>query len=67
VNRVGSVNRKKVRSALFSLDTMTIIGRFGVDKTGKQVRQHTFIIQWQNGIKELVWPDQIKTAEPIFR
>jgi branched-chain amino acid transport system substrate-binding protein len=67
VNEVGSIDRKKVRNALFSLDTMTIIGRFGVDKTGKQVRQHTFIIQWQNGIKELVWPDQIKTAEPIFR
>jgi branched-chain amino acid transport system substrate-binding protein len=67
VNEVGSINRKKVRNALFSLDTMTIIGRFGVDKTGKQVRQHTFIIQWQNGKKELVWPDQIKTAEPIFR
>jgi branched-chain amino acid transport system substrate-binding protein len=67
VTEVGSVDRNKVRSALFSLDTMTLIGRFGVDKTGKQVRQHTFIIQWQNGQKELVWPDQIKTAEPVFK
>ena len=67
MTEVESVDRDKVRRALFNLDTMTIIGRFGVDKTGKQVRQHTFIIQWQNGEKELVWPNQIKTAEPIFR
>lgn len=67
VNEAGSFERDRVRRALFSLDTMTIIGRFGVDKSGKQVRQHTFIIQWQNGQKELVWPDQLKTAEPIFQ
>ncbi|MDY6790353.1 MAG: amino acid ABC transporter substrate-binding protein [Thermodesulfobacteriota bacterium] len=66
VNEARSINKDKVRDALFHLDTMTIIGRFGVDKNGKQVRQHTFIIQWQNGQKQVVWPDQIKTAEPIF-
>jgi len=66
VDEVGSISKDKVRDAFFHLDTMTIIGRFGVDKNGKQVRQHTFIIQWQNGHKELVWPDQIKTAEPEF-
>jgi len=66
VNEVGSIDKKKVRDALFHLDTMTIIGRFGVDKNGKQERQHTFLIQWQNGHKELVWPVQIKTAEPKF-
>jgi len=66
VSEAGSINKDKVRDALFHLDTMTIIGRFGVDKTGKQVRQHTFIIQWQNGHKELVWPNQVKTAEPKF-
>jgi branched-chain amino acid transport system substrate-binding protein len=66
VSEARSINKDKVRDALFHLDTMTIIGRFGVNKTGKQVRQHTFIIQWQNGRKELVWPNQIKTATPVF-
>jgi branched-chain amino acid transport system substrate-binding protein len=66
VDEVKSTDKDKVRDALFNLDTMTIIGRYGVDEKGKQVRQHTFIIQWQNGQKELVWPDQIKTAEPKF-
>jgi len=66
VAEAGTIDRRKVRDALFRLDTMTIIGRFGVDRHGKQVRQHTFIIQWQQGRKELVWPDAIKTAEAIF-
>lgn len=66
IREAGSVNRKRVRSLLLHLDTMTIIGRFGVDRTGKQVRQQAFIIQWQNGQKELVWPETIKTAEPRF-
>ena len=67
ISEVGSFDREKVRRTLFNLDTMTIIGRFGVDKTGKQVRHHTFIIQWQKGRKELVWPAQLKTAEPVFK
>jgi branched-chain amino acid transport system substrate-binding protein len=66
VSETGSLDRDRLRDAFFHLDTMTIIGRFGVDKTGKQTRQHAFIIQWQNGNKELVWPPQIRTADPIF-
>ena len=42
VVEAGTIDRRKVRDALFNMDTMTI-GRFGVDRNGKQVRQHTFI------------------------
>jgi branched-chain amino acid transport system substrate-binding protein len=66
IKEAGSVDRERVRNLLFRLDTMTVIGRFGVDRTGKQVRQQAFIIQWQNGQKEVVWPEAIKTAEPRF-
>ena len=66
VKEAGSIDYEKVRSTLFRLDTMTIIGRFGLNSTGKQIRQSTFIIQWQKGQKEIVWPKEIKTAEPIF-
>lgn len=66
IRESGSVDRDKVRALLFKLDTMTIIGRFGVNQTGKQVRQQAFIIQWQNGRKELVWPEAIQTAKARF-
>lgn len=54
IEEAQSTDRDKVRAALFQLDAMTLIGRFGVDKHGKQKRQHTFIIQWQGGRKKLV-------------
>jgi branched-chain amino acid transport system substrate-binding protein len=66
IMETGSIDRKQVRKLLFNLDTMTIIGRFGVDRTGKQVRQQAFIIQWQNGRKEIVWPESLQTAKPRF-
>ncbi len=64
--RAGNADRAAVRDSLFQMDTMTIIGRYGVDGNGKQVRQHTFITQWQNGTKEIVWPPEIQTAPPVF-
>lgn len=67
IREAKDLDTEGVRSALFKLDTMTIIGRFGVDATGKQVRQQTFIIQWQKGKKELVWPSELRTAAPMFR
>ncbi|MCX7913039.1 MAG: amino acid ABC transporter substrate-binding protein [Thermodesulfovibrionales bacterium] len=66
IRRKGTLDRKKIREALFNMDTITIIGRFGIDHTGRQIRQHGFITQWQKGKKEIVWPDQLATANPIF-
>lgn len=62
----GGVDLEKVRAALFKLDTMTIIGRYGIYSTGKQIRQETFVTQWQNGKVEIVWPETVQTARPIF-
>lgn len=66
IREAGGLDRRRVRKRLYRLDTMTIIGRFGVDRTGKQERQQAFIIQWQNGRKALVWPAAIQTAKPRF-
>ena len=66
IRETGGIDRAQVRNKLFNLDTMTIIGRFGVDRTGKQIRQQAFIIQWQEGRKELIWPEAIRTANPRF-
>jgi branched-chain amino acid transport system substrate-binding protein len=43
-----------------------VLGRFTVDRAGMQTKRLDMIIQWQNGKKEIVWPDEIRTAEPIF-
>jgi branched-chain amino acid transport system substrate-binding protein len=67
IRQAGTTAAETVRDTLFAMDIMTIIGRFGVDLHGKQVRQHTFIIQWQSGRKEIVWPRDIQTAPARFR
>ncbi len=66
VNKVGSLDRKKIREMFSTMDVMSILGRYGVDRTGMQIRQFPVIIQWQNGKKEIVWPKELRTADPVF-
>ena len=55
-----------IRQALSELDTYSIVGRFAVDRTGMQRKREEMIVQWQNAKKEIVWPEVIRTAKPIF-
>jgi branched-chain amino acid transport system substrate-binding protein len=61
-----SIDHDDVRAAIFDLDTYTVLGRFAVDRTGMQVKRLDMIIQWQNGHKEIVWPEEIHTSSAIF-
>jgi len=65
--KAKSLNRNKVRNILSSLDTITIMGRYGVDNLGVQIRHLSLVIQWQNGKKEVVGPDEIKTVDAILK
>ena len=64
--RNNSLDNMKLRNYIASLDTVTVIGRFKVDPNGKQIGHNAFIVQWQNGQKEIVWPSKMRTAKPIF-
>ncbi len=61
-----SLDREGLRNILSKLDTMTVIGRYGVDTKGKQKRHFPLIIQWQNSKKNVVWPDSLKNVTPRF-
>jgi branched-chain amino acid transport system substrate-binding protein len=67
VRKTKSLDRLKLRDTLASLDTMTIIGRYGVDRDGRQVRHFTSTVQWQRGKREIVAPPELATAKPIWR
>lgn len=67
VKKAGSLDKNKIRNILSAMDAVTIIGRYGVDRTGMQIKHFNLIIQWQKGKKELVWPEELRTAKPIFR
>ncbi len=67
VQKTGSLDRKRIRDALASMDMMTMLGRYGVDRTGVQIRHFSLIIQWINGRQEVVWPSELSTTAPLFQ
>lgn len=67
IKRLGKIDGKGLRDVLSIMEATTILGRYKVDRTGIQARHQNLIIQWQKGKKEVVWPESIRTAEPIFR
>lgn len=66
VVHTGSFDHEILREYVAALDTATVLGRFKVDPSGKQVGHNSFIIQWQYGKKEIVWPVKMQTAKPIL-
>lgn len=61
-----SLDKDRLRQALSSLDAMTVVGRYGVDPAGMQLRQFPLTVQWQKGKREIVWPEQLRTAKPLI-
>lgn len=66
INYTNSVDNHKIRDFISTLDTVTVIGRFKVDHSGKQIGHNPILIQWQNGEKEIVYPTKMQTAPPKF-
>lgn len=67
IKKGESLDRDKIKAILASMNTTTIIGRYSVDKTGRQIKRFPLIIQWLKGKREIVWPENLGTAKPIFR
>ena len=65
--KTHSLDRKKIRDVLASMDAMSIIGRYGVDNNGMQIKHFPINIQWQNGMKKVVWPEEVANAAPIIQ
>ena len=62
VRRAGTIESEKLREALLSLKTKTILGDFAVDQRGFQIGQKAVTIQWQDGKQAVVWPDGLGSA-----
>lgn len=66
IEATASLDNTVLRDAIFTMDTVTIIGRFKVDNSGRQIGHNPILIQWQGGKKAIVYPSQLKTADPQF-
>jgi len=66
VKRAGSLDREKVRDAILKLDFNTVYGPFKVDPDGLQIGHKMLTLQWQDGKKVIVWPEELAPGKPRF-
>lgn len=66
VQQIKSVDQQEIRNFVNSFDTVTIMGRFKSDLTGRQIGHNPLLIQWQDSKKQIVYPTRMRTAKPLF-
>ncbi len=64
VNKAGSLDDDKIREAFINLEMPTLLaGTFKLNPENNKQTGHVLgIVQWQNGKREIVWPESIATA-----
>jgi branched-chain amino acid transport system substrate-binding protein len=65
VKQAGSIDIEKVREVLTTLKFETVMGKHEVDpKSYMQIGVRGLLVQVQNFKREVIWPDELRTAEP---
>lgn len=67
IKKTESLDREKIREMLSVIRTLSIIGRYGVDPNGMQIKHLPLVIQWQNGKKEVIWPKDLRTSKAVIK
>ena len=66
VERAGTLESEVLRETLLAMETTTVFGPWAVDERGYQTANQGVFIQWQDGRKVVVWPDELAEAEPRY-
>src|SRR5262245_56642998 len=66
VRRAKSLDSDKLREALLTLKTKTVLGDFAIDERGFQIGHKAVTIQWQDGKQIVVWPDELVSGKLRF-
>ncbi|MDZ7697162.1 MAG: amino acid ABC transporter substrate-binding protein [Deltaproteobacteria bacterium] len=66
VQKAGSVDAGKVRKALGDLKFMSFYGGWDVNENGMQVGHTMVDVQWQDGERVIVWPEEARTGEVCY-
>ena len=59
VKRAGTLDADKVREQLLKMEMKTAFGDYKVDADGFQVAHKMVMLQWQDGKRVVVWPDDL--------
>jgi branched-chain amino acid transport system substrate-binding protein len=66
IRRAGSLDPDALRTELLAMETTTPFGPYAVDERGYQTAHRGVLIQWQDGQKVVVWPEDVATVAPRF-
>jgi branched-chain amino acid transport system substrate-binding protein len=66
VRLADSLGRDAVREQLQEMKFGSLLGRYRVDDSGKQLAKKTFVMQWQDGRRLLVLPAQRRESEIVY-
>jgi branched-chain amino acid transport system substrate-binding protein len=66
VRLADSLDRDAVREQLREMKFGSLLGRYRVDDSGKQLAKKTFVMQWQNGKRLLVLPTQRRESQIVY-
>jgi len=66
VKKAGTLDADKVREQLLKLETRTAFGEYKVDADGFQIAHKMVMLQWQDGKRLVVWPDDLANAKPRY-
>ncbi len=66
VRLAGSTDSDAVRTQLREMKFGSLMGRYRVEDSGRQLEKETFVMQWQDGHRLLVLPKQFRDNEIIY-
>jgi branched-chain amino acid transport system substrate-binding protein len=65
--RLGnSTDRDALRQQLRTMRFRSLLGHYKVDETGRQMAKRNYLLQWQDGRRRLVAPENIAESELIY-
>jgi branched-chain amino acid transport system substrate-binding protein len=66
IERAGTLDPDKIRDAIAATDMMTVVGQIKFRENGTLIDPLDIEAQWQNKVRELVWPESMKTKPLIY-
>ncbi len=64
--QAGSLDSHALRSELLEMETTTVFSDYAVDERGYQTANQGVFVQWQDGDKVVVWPEDVATHDARF-
>ena len=66
VKKVGSLDRERLRDVMADLKVDTVFGPYQVDGKGVQTAKTALLVQWQQGQRKVVWPEDVAPSQPVY-